>query len=88
MPTQEIPPRMSIFHLTAKVISRGKGQSAIASAAYRSGERLRDEQAGEQKFYAARAERILFTDIMAPSGAPEWAHDRNSGLTNSLVFKR
>src|SRR5271166_3548267 len=68
---------MAIFHLTAKVISRGKGQSAIASAAYRSGERLRDEQAGEQKFYTARAERILFTDIMAPSGAPEWAHDRN-----------
>ena len=68
---------MSIFHLTAKVISRGKGQSAIAAAAYRSGERLRDEQAGEQKFYAARAERILFTAIMAPKDAPEWAHDRN-----------
>src|SRR5271166_4679394 len=68
---------MAIFHLTAKVISRGKGQSAIASAAYRSGERLRDEQAGEQKFYTARAERILFTGIMAPKDAPEWAHDRN-----------
>jgi hypothetical protein len=26
---------MAIFHLTAKVISRGKGQSAIAAAAYR-----------------------------------------------------
>jgi hypothetical protein len=74
---EDSPPRMAIFHLTAKVISRGKGQSAIASAAYRSGERLRDEQAGEQKFYTARAERILFTGIMAPSGAPEWAHDRN-----------
>ncbi|WP_156964694.1 MobQ family relaxase [Methylocapsa aurea] len=68
---------MAIFHLTAKIISRGKGQSAIAAAAYRSGERLRDEQAGEQKFYQTRAERIQFTDIMAPSGAPEWAHDRN-----------
>ena len=70
-------PRMAIFHLSAKVISRGKGQSAIAAAAYRSGERLRDEQANEQKFYTARAERIEFTGIMAPKDAPEWAHDRN-----------
>jgi hypothetical protein len=68
---------MAIFHLNAKVISRGKGQSAIAAAAYRSGERLRDEQANEQKFYKSRAERIQFTDIMAPKNAPEWAHDRN-----------
>jgi hypothetical protein len=69
---------MAIFHLTAKVISRGKGQSAIAAAAYRSGERLRDEQANQQKYYTSRAERIQFTDIMAPADAPEWAHDRNA----------
>jgi hypothetical protein len=68
---------MAIFHLNAKVISRGKGQSAVAAAAYRSGDRLRDEQAGEQKYYTSRAERIQFTDIMAPKDAPEWAHDRN-----------
>lgn len=71
------PQRMAIFHLTAKMISRGKGQSAIAAAAYRSGERLRDEQAGEQKFYTARAERIEHTEIMVPKDAPEWARDRN-----------
>jgi hypothetical protein len=68
---------MAIFHLDAKIISRGKGQSAIAAAAYRSGEPLRDEQTGEAKSYQARAERIQFTDIMAPKDAPEWAHDRN-----------
>ena len=68
---------MAIFHLTAKIISRGKGQSAIAAAAYRSGERLRDEQADEQKYYTARTERILFTAIMAPKDAPQWAYDRN-----------
>jgi ATP-dependent exoDNAse (exonuclease V) alpha subunit len=67
---------MAIFHLNAKIISRGNGQSAIAAAAYRSGERLRDEQADQQKFYRSRAERIQFTEIMAPKGAPEWALDR------------
>jgi len=68
---------MAIFHLTAKIISRGKGQSAIAAAAYRSGERLRDEQANEQKYYQTRAERIEFTAILTPKDAPAWAQDRN-----------
>ncbi len=69
---------MAIFHLTTKVISRGKGQSAIAAAAYRSGEKLHDEKTNEPKSYRAGADRILFTDIMAPKDAPEWAHDRNA----------
>ena len=69
---------MAIFHFNAKVISRGKGQSAIAAAAYRSGERLRDEQANEQKFYQTRAERIVSTHILAPKDAPAWAQDRNA----------
>lgn len=68
---------MAIYHLNAKVVSRGKGQSAIAAAAYRSGERLEDEQTGEQKFYEKRALRIIYTDILAPRHAPEWVHDRN-----------
>ena len=75
--------RMAIFHLTAKIISRGKGQSAIAAAAYRSGERLRDEQANEQKFYQTRAERIEFTAIMTPKDAPAWAQDRNQLWNNA-----
>src|SRR5664279_5164036 len=74
---------MAIYHLTAKIISRGKGQSAIAAAAYRSGDRLRDEQADEQKYYTSRAERIIFTDIMAPKDAPEWAHNRNDLWNNA-----
>ena len=74
---------MANYHLNAKVISRGKGQSAIAAAAYRSGELLMDERTGEQKSYKARAERVQFTDIMAPKDAPEWAHDRNALWNNA-----
>ena len=40
--------------------------------------RLRDEQADEQKFYQTRAERIVFTELMTPKDAPEWARDRNA----------
>ncbi|WP_267888732.1 hypothetical protein [Bacillus weihaiensis] len=40
---------MAIYHFSTQVISRIKGQSAVASAAYRSGERLTDERTGEEK---------------------------------------
>ena len=65
---------MANYHLNVKIISRGKGQSAIAAAAYRSGERLRDEQADQQKFYRSRAERIQSTEIMAPKDEIGRAH--------------
>ncbi len=68
---------MAIYHLTTKIMSRSKGQSAIAAAAYRSGERLYDEQAAMLKYYPSREDRIVFTDIMAPKNAPEWVHDRD-----------
>jgi hypothetical protein len=35
---------MAIYHLHVKVIGRKSGSSAVASAAYRSGSRLRDER--------------------------------------------
>jgi hypothetical protein len=65
---------MAIYHFSVQVISRGKGQSSVASAAYRSGERLTDERTGEVKFY--RREVQPETMILAPSHAPEWVYDR------------
>lgn len=68
---------MAIFHLTTKVFSRGKGQSAIAAAAYRSGQRLFDEADGLQKSYQGRADRIEFEGMFVPANTPAWAKDRN-----------
>jgi hypothetical protein len=78
---------MAIFHLTTKPVSRGKGQSVIASAAYRSGERLTDEQTGEIKHYVARQERILFEGVFAPPTAPEWARDRQQLWNHAERFE-
>ena len=69
---------MAIYHLSAKVVSRGKGQSAIAAAAYRSGDPLMDERTGELKSYEERSLRIIHKEILAPSHAPEWVRDRNA----------
>ncbi len=66
---------MAIYHLTATIISRARGQSVVAAAAYRSGMALRDERYGITH-YQSRKRSILHSEIMAPADAPAWAHDR------------
>ena len=46
---------MAIYHLHVKVIGRKTGQSAVASAAYRSGSRLRDERLGRATIFPPSA---------------------------------
>src|SRR3984885_4423435 len=66
---------MAIFHLNAHPVSRGKGQSAIAKAAYNSRTKLEDERTGLKKDYS-RMEGGQFSGIFGPKDAPEWAKDR------------
>jgi hypothetical protein len=65
---------MAIYHFSAQVFSRSKGQSVVAAAAYRSGERLEDERTGEEKFYKRGVSPK--TLILAPEHSPEWVNDR------------
>lgn len=65
---------MAIYHLSVKVVSRSKGQSAVASAAYRSGDSLTDEREGKTHDYTRRR-GVDASFIVAPSGC-EWTHDR------------
>jgi Ti-type conjugative transfer relaxase TraA len=66
---------LAIYHLTATVISRARGQSITAAAAYRSGSALRDERYGLTHNYL-RNRKAAHSEIMAPTGAPPWVHDR------------
>ena len=66
---------MAIYHLTAKIVSRAKGQSVVASAAYRAGEALDDARYGVTHDYT-RKHGIAHAEILAPDGAPAWVHDR------------
>ncbi|OQW59501.1 MAG: conjugal transfer protein TraA [Proteobacteria bacterium SG_bin9] len=66
---------MAIYHLHVKVISRKAGSSAVASAAYRSASRLRDERLGrDQDFSAKRG--VVHSEVMLPEHAPEVWRDR------------
>ena len=60
---------MAIFHFTVTQTKRSKGQSAIASAAYRSGERLYSEYYGEYSDYTRKG-GVICSDILLPSHAP------------------
>ena len=66
---------LAIYHLTVNIISRGRGQSVVAAAAYRSGTALRDERYGRTHRYAGKGV-VLHCEIMAPAAAPPWAQDR------------
>ncbi len=66
---------MAIYHLTAKIVTRARGQSAVASAAYRSAEALRDERIG-QTFDYSRKQGVEHSEILFPPNAPAWVKDR------------
>jgi Ti-type conjugative transfer relaxase TraA len=66
---------MAIYHFSGAVISRSAGKSAIASAAYRSGEKLYDERQ-EKEFDYSRKQDVLHKEVMLPEGAPKWMADR------------
>lgn len=66
---------MAIYHFSVKVVSRAKGQSAVAKAAYNNRMRMRDERTGESYDYRRKG-AILFSGIFAPQDAPEWVQDR------------
>lgn len=73
---------MAIFHLTAKVISRGKGHSAMAKAAYNAGCQMEDERTGEKHDFTRKG-GVVFEGIFAPKNAPEWARDREALWTEA-----
>lgn len=62
------------MHLSFQNISSGNGRSAIASASYRSGEKLFSEKEDRNYFYSRDIKPETF--ILVPNNAPEWARDR------------
>ena len=65
---------MAIYHFSVKTISRGNGRSAVACAAYRSGEKLVCDFYGKEQDYTKKT-GVEFTEIYAPENT-------NTELTN------
>ena len=66
---------MAIYHLHVKVIGRKSGSSAVASAAYRSGSRLRDERLDRSHDFSGKR-GVVHSEVMLPENAPEAWGDR------------
>ncbi len=70
---------MAFFYLNISSVSRGAGRSAVSSAAYRAGERLREERTGRLHNHSHRRD-VVHTEIFVPeqfAGQPlEWARNR------------
>ncbi|MBN4996705.1 MobA/MobL family protein [Stenotrophomonas maltophilia] len=64
---------MAIYSVQVKSLSRGKGDSATAAAAYRAGLDL-DDPSGTRHTYS-RKTGVLSVDMLAPADSPAWALD-------------
>lgn len=68
---------MGCYHFHLNQLSRGKGQSAIASAAYRAGTKLECTYYGEVSDYTRKG-GVVLAEIHLPKQAPERFKDRET----------
>lgn len=68
---------MAIYHFSIKNIGRSNGRSAVAAAAYRSGEKLIDSVYGKEQDYTKKT-GIEYKNIYAPSHVSEHLLDRQT----------
>ncbi len=69
---------MAIEFARSHVLSRSAGHSAVKAAAYRAGERLRDERVGRIADYSSRAADVGHSEILLPAGASPELSDRQT----------
>lgn len=55
---------MAIYHCTTKTVNRSSGRTAVASMAYRAGEKLTDERTGLTHDFT-RKEGVVYTEILS-----------------------
>ena len=67
--------RLADYRFSAQVIKRSDGKSAVAAAAYRAAENLRDERTGTACDYS-RKDGVTHSEILTPANTPDWMHDR------------
>ncbi len=60
---------MSIYHCSIKIINRSGGRSAVASAAYRSGEKLHNDETGLTHDFTRKG-GVVMSEILLPDNAP------------------
>jgi len=73
--------------LRIKIISRGKGKSAVTEAAYRAGEKIRNEYDRMEHDYIRKG-GVIHTDIILPDNAPAEYSDTKLYKRRKQTVKR
>ena len=68
---------IALFHFHVTQIKRSTGQSAVAAAAYRSGDKLHSEYYGEDSDYTRKG-GVICSEILLPAHAPPEYADRET----------
>ena len=68
---------MALYHFSLDHVKRSEGHTAIAAAAYRSGEKLYDRYYGEVQDYT-RKQGVVMSQIFLPDHAPKRLADRET----------
>lgn len=68
---------MAIYHCSIKIGSRSAGKSAVASASYRAGERLKELETGLTHDYT-RKKGVVHKEILLPAHAPKEYFNRET----------
>lgn len=76
---------MAFFYLRTSIVKAGSGKSAVASAAYQSGQILHNERTGLTFSYRNK-EEVIHSEIILPTDAPEAYSDRAT-LWNAVEAK-
>ena len=75
------------FHFSVNIISRGKGKSAVASVAYISGEKIKNEWDGVTHDYT-RKQGVISKEIFLPDHAPKEYKDRKTLWNSVELFEK
>ncbi|GKS50462.1 MobQ family relaxase [Enterococcus faecalis] len=75
------------FHFSVNIISRGKGKSAVASAAYISGEKIKNEWDGVTHDYTKK-QGVITKEIFLPDHAPKEYKDRKTLWNSVELFEK
>ena len=67
---------MAIYHLEAKIVSRGTGRSACAASAYLSCSAIHNEYDGVQHDFTRKG-GLVWEKVFLPDCAPKEWHDRS-----------
>lgn len=72
---RKVVANVAIYHLSIKHMSRSSGKSAVASSAYRAGEKLEDKETGKMHDYT-RKNGVVHNEVMLSNHAPKEYQNR------------